>query len=329
MTETRNARPAGALLGLHAQTALHPGAGTALGAVDLPVQRERHTHWPTIAGSALKGILRDACRNDLAGRPDLDTQELVNPDREMRTRRERADNTLALATLFGPPTGDSSEFAGALSVTDARLLAFPVRSLRGVFAWATCPAVVERLQRDADLVGASLPSAALAVADHQALVAGGCPCLIDDRLVLEEFEFTRQPKPLDPALPEWLAGHLLPQRPAYAPTRDRFSRQLVVLSDNDFTHFARHATEVCARVGLDYETKTVKSGALFYQEFLPAETLLYAVVLANPSRSRREADPAALLEALRRHLPAMLQIGGDETTGKGLCAVRLSEGGQA
>lgn len=33
-----------------------------LGTVDLPVQRERHTGWPTIPGSAPKGILRDRCR---------------------------------------------------------------------------------------------------------------------------------------------------------------------------------------------------------------------------------------------------------------------------
>ena len=59
----------GGLLGLHAQTALHPGSGTALGTVDLPVQRERHTHWPTIAGSALKGILgRCVSRADRPGR---------------------------------------------------------------------------------------------------------------------------------------------------------------------------------------------------------------------------------------------------------------------
>ena len=46
---------------------------------------------------------------------------------------------------------------------------------------------------------------------------------------------------------------------------------LVVLHDDDFTHFVRHATEVVARVGLDYGSrKTVKQGALFYQEFLPS-----------------------------------------------------------
>ena len=47
-----SAKVLGALLGIHAQTSLHPGTGTTLGTVDLPIQRERHTHWPTIAGWA-------------------------------------------------------------------------------------------------------------------------------------------------------------------------------------------------------------------------------------------------------------------------------------
>ena len=45
MSEINNQRQAAALLFLHAQTSLHPGSGTALGVVDLPVQRERHTQW--------------------------------------------------------------------------------------------------------------------------------------------------------------------------------------------------------------------------------------------------------------------------------------------
>src|SRR4051794_16286752 len=123
-----------ALLGLHAQTSLHPGAGTALGVVDLPIQRERHTQWPTIPGSALKGVLRDACRE----------KNKVNHDGD----RKRADSDEFLVAAFGPPTDSAGESAGALSITDARLLAFPVRSLKGVFAWVTCSAVLERLRRD-------------------------------------------------------------------------------------------------------------------------------------------------------------------------------------
>ncbi len=57
--------PDAKLLFLHALTGLHPGGGTALGVVDLPVARERHTKWPLIPGSSLKGVLRAACGGSL------------------------------------------------------------------------------------------------------------------------------------------------------------------------------------------------------------------------------------------------------------------------
>jgi CRISPR-associated protein Cmr4 len=321
----------GALLGLHAQTSLHPGAGTALGTVDLPVQRERHTHWPTIAGSALKGILRDACRERIAARDDLDELERFDDtpekraDRGKQTRRERADATLLLNIIFGPPTAGSSEFGGAVSVTDARLLAFPVRSLKGIFAWVSCPAVLERLQRDAALARREVAWPIPKVEPNQAAVAAGdaCACLIEKKqVVLEEFDFTRAGDDAS-SVATWVAETLLPRTPAYEATRRRFAQHFLVLHDDDFTHFARHATEVSARIGLNYETKTVKEGALFYQEFLPTETLLYAVVLANPARGRGGQKAADLLLFLHEQLPPVLQVGGDETTGKGYCAIHL------
>jgi CRISPR-associated protein Cmr4 len=339
MTESKQpSLNAGALLGIHAQTSLHPGTGTALGTVDLPVQRERHTHWPCVAGSALKGVLRDAYRNKVAHSADLanldrwDDKEGSDRIERSGKPRQQADNTLDVAELFGPPTAGSSEFAGALSVTDARLLAYPVRSLRGVFAWVTCPAVLERLQRDVALAKLTLPPlGSLDIPSDQAMVPDGCPCLMGKEhfLVLEEFEFKKSSKFLDAGLLQWLAENLLPASEVYKRTRERFQKQLVVLSNDDFTHFVRFATEVAARVGLDYETKTVKDGALFYQEFLPAESLFYSVVLASPSRSRRNGDPATLLKRLQEHLPEVLQIGGDETTGKGFCGIHFSTGGNA
>lgn len=98
----------------------------------------------------------------------------------------------------------------------------------------------------------------------------------------------------------------------------------MILNDNEFTHFVRHATEVVARIGLDSNTKTVREGALFYQEFLPPESLLYSIVFANASRSGAAIDANGIMDYLRRNLPTVLQIGGDETTGKGLCSIRLT-----
>jgi len=167
------------LLLIHAQTALHPGSGTALGAVDLPVQRERHTQWPTIAGSALKGILRDSCREE--------ARHSYGGDRK-KANEEDPD----LIAAFGPGKVDeSSSHAGALSVTDARILAFPVRSLRGVFAWVTCMDVLQRLQRDLGLAkmdGMTLPEEP---GKEKALCAGASDLLVGgDKLVLKSLSFS-------------------------------------------------------------------------------------------------------------------------------------------
>lgn len=274
----------GALLYLRALTSLHPGSGSALGSVDLPVQRERHTDWPLIPGTSLKGVLRDACRRGDGSDPKLENRLFGRADSEGRE--------------------DATLYAGALSFTDARILAFPVRSLKGVFAWVTCRQALERWKRDAALAGVTVQLPAIQVPADGALVPKGSPCLHNGEVILEEYRFKAQ---------EWAGVEC----PALAADD---GKRLMVVDDTDFTHFVKYSTEVTARIGLDHATKTVKEGALFYQEFLPAETVLYSVVLAAPSRLKE--DPASAAQNLSAFQPpAVIQVGGDETTGKGLCQV--------
>ena len=105
-----------AMLGLLAETPIHPGTGRGMGVVDLPVAREAATDYPVLVGSSLKGALRDR----------METARVDNP-----------------GARFGRP-----EHAGDLLVSDARLLLLPVRSLTGSYRWATCPHLVERYRRD-------------------------------------------------------------------------------------------------------------------------------------------------------------------------------------
>ena len=60
------------------ETPLHAGSGDALGVVDLPIQRERHTGFPKIEASSLKGALRESFeekfitdRNTTRNNPDI------------------------------------------------------------------------------------------------------------------------------------------------------------------------------------------------------------------------------------------------------------------
>ncbi|MCI0427401.1 MAG: type III-B CRISPR module RAMP protein Cmr4, partial [Nitrospiraceae bacterium] len=308
------------------------------------IQRERHTQWPVIPGSALKGILRNACREKaMANYPDEyeELQENGQKTRLLKRSRRRVANEddPLLVAAFGPGKVDeSSAHAGAISLTDARILAFPVRSLRGVFAWVTCSAVLERLNRDLALSGQPPLKLSFSLGKEEAVCPGTSPLLVDgNKLVLEEFEFTQTKKAEDApcednpekkttkTIADWIAARAVSDDA----TAKRIASHLVVLHNDDFTHFVRHATEIVARIGLDYERKTVRTGALFYQEFLPAETLFYSVVLANASRNANLAKKAGeILDYVGGRVKEVpvLQIGGDETTGKGICGVRLFDG---
>jgi CRISPR-associated protein Cmr4 len=312
-----------ALLVLQARTALHPGTGTVLGRVDLPIQRERHTGWPTISSSSIKGVLRDACREQLKSKYERLVAGAEGPERRSPRRRANEEDA-ELVAVFGPGRPEESgAYAGALAVSDARILAFPVRSLRGVFAWVTCPGVLERLSRDAKWSGLNLPDIPLpAPLARQQALPGSAEVVVGDRereaVVLEEFEFAAAGR--CDALARWLSDHVAPD----PLTAQRLRGHLVVLHDDDFTYFVQYATEVVARAALDYERKTIREEEVLFEEYLPAETILYSVVLANETRrTDRIMSASEVLGFLKEKLPEVLQIGANETIGKGFCATRL------
>ena len=115
------------ILGLYSVTPVHAGSGAELSVIDLPIQRERHTGFPVIWGQSLKGVLRRAY--------------------------EKSENGVKTEVIFGPSTERAHDHAGAVSVGDAKILLFPVRSLKGVFAYVMCPIVLERFKRDLELAG--------------------------------------------------------------------------------------------------------------------------------------------------------------------------------
>jgi CRISPR-associated protein Cmr4 len=121
-----------------AETPLHPGSGGDItGLVDLPIQRERHTNFPKIEASGLKGCIREAFENS-SKQISLNSQQININDKKI------------ISLVFGPEDTEEAH-AGALAFTDARILLFPVKSLKGVFAWVTCPMVLERFRKDLGL----------------------------------------------------------------------------------------------------------------------------------------------------------------------------------
>lgn len=311
------------LLTLYTRTPLHVGSGTSVDVVDLPIMRERITGFPVIPASSLKGVLLQHAR-----------EKWGDP--------RKAEPPAEAKVLFGAVDGQGEaqvSNAGCVQIMEAKLLAFPVRSLAGCFAWLTCPAVLERFQRDTGMLrhadGKPLPIPQPPkdkVIPGAELVAGGT-------VVLEEYALPLD-RPLKPDTDDRKLVEQLKNLTGDPLWTSMLLARLALVHDENFQHFVTTCTEVVARIAINPETRTVKGsggeggGALFNQENVPCEALFYSVLTVLPPRRPgvgADFDPNQKLAELLpdgKHPekePPILQIGGDETTGHGLCETKREE----
>lgn len=301
-----------AIMFMYCVSPVHAGTGTSIGTIDSPIQRERHTYHPTIAGSGIKGALREHFDGMLA--------------------RMRAENNgeahrfeQLICPVFGPKPEASSDHAGAVSFSDAQIVLFPVRSLKKSFVYVTCPTALARIQRLLHLAGFTdadnwkLPE----IGELQYIPLGK---LADDQLILESFEFTKAPGAVH-GIAQSIAEHALPKNSQYLEFfRNKIQSDTILISDADFGHFVRHATLVEPHVRINDETGTAEDGGLFYVENLPPETVLASLVMASEERStsKSKMTPAHVIKTVRDNVSGRLvQIGGDSTTGRGQIFVSI------
>lgn len=276
------------LLTIFTRTPLHVGAGSSVGAVDQPIIRERHTGYPVIPGSSLKGVLADLW---------LDWSDKVNPKR----------NDEGVELLGSEDTKKAK--AGSLLIGEGKLVAFPVRSAKGCWAWLTCPLALKRFARDygiaADGDFAPEPPNDEVYAPKKLEIAGS--------VVFEEYPLKIKGEVISKTV-EALAS--LSNDEVW---KDNLADHLAIVSDELFAYFAQNACEIANHNRIDDEKGVVAQGALFSQENVPSEAMFYSVL------NSREADDFAKLEAKLTGEKNLLQIGADMTTGLGWCSVALKE----
>lgn len=335
---------------LHAIAPLHIGSEEGSGGIDLPTLRERHTGYPIVPGSTVKGILREEAE-----------------------RRHGGPEAESVRGAFGPPSAQASDFRSGLVLTDALLLALPVRSLFGTFAWVSCPLVLERLNRDLDLAGhppVPVPAVdghgeGLVAAEKDGKADSDLPATRDGaedgKVFLEELALEARPSPEVGAAAERLGPWIWPGRrqeddlakDKVAQARRFFRRRFLVVSNDAFGFFTRLALEIRARVQIDRDKGTVKVGP-WAEEHLPAESLLAGLALGRATlvkkprlqkpRNGRDEEPSnvrgsdpgtrwdpqralGVLQGLAADGP-VLRFGGHSTIGLGRARFLLADGGE-
>lgn len=324
------------LMMMQTLTPTHVGSGTELSYVDLPLQRETHTGFPKIEASTLKGSIRNAVRSSVG----------IN-------KNGTADGA-AINMLLGNP--DKGDYASAVSITDARLLFFPVKSALGIFAWITCPYAIRRFLKDYEIVSKCVlkngiqagyggtdkkweteklepEDGCVYYADRKNLEIAkskGNFCTAkkdaaEQQVMMEDYTYRAEENKTFGELLKMISSHLKDMGMDWK----QFISHTVLMRDDDFVHFVKHSTEVATRIKIDRDTGTAQSTALFTEEYLPPETLMYSLLFFGKSNQpqRRENTDGELYkqltpkevkeEFLNQFTQNIFQVGGDSSLGKG------------
>lgn len=273
---------------LHAVTPLHVGVEDSLGGVDLPTMKERHTGYPLVPGSSVKGVVRAEVEPSTAGQ------------------------RMEFMAAFGPPSTESGDYRGGLVFTDALLLALPVRSLCGTFAWVTCSQILRRLRRDLHSAGLAATLPVVAVPEKESGVVPGVSApaeaegesgLVPDsallvepggqpRVFLEESVLGVKPDHDFATVARFIGAACWP---GDTDAQTFFRQRLLLVHDDLFNFLSRLGLEVRARVRIDQERGTAADTGPWTEEHMPAETILYGLTMGRFTtyrERRQEGAPA-------------------------------------
>lgn len=200
--------------------------------------------------------------------------------------------------------------------------------MRGVFAWVTCPRILEQFKRDLNIAGITSPDVPIegTTGSESNLFADS------EKVILEEYTFSIRADEKVSIFGKWLNNAFFVKDSSYSYWSKKIKEDIVILSNEDFKDFVDLSTEVITRTKINNKTGTVEDGALFTEEYLPQESLLYSLVLASPvfpgkgdARKKLEDEKFEAIDVmnffddtLSKKCKNRLQTGGNATLGKGL-----------
>jgi len=253
------------LLLIRTVTPLHIGVGRAVGIVDLPIVRDA-LGFPVIPTSSLKGALRSQLNGSLS-------KDIIK-------------------MLFGPEAGEGEEaYAGALAFTEGYLLAIPARSLRGIWALATSPALIHRFLRMLEIMQPLESSKELKELEGLArkLIEEGKDMGVNQAILCKEGEerlsidiMNRKSVIVNEEF-QFECKQSESIREFFEKIRAPEAWRAILLHDDRIRDIVERSILRRARVRLK-ENKTVAEGP-WSEEDVPADTLFFNIILYSKPRS--------------------------------------------
>lgn len=313
------------LLAALALTHLHPGSGRAPGVVDLPVQKDP-LNYPIILASSAKGALKALCARKVCRESCLSN--------EGRIKCEKAP---LCCCLFGSEPHEEESYTSVISILDFVPLAFPAPSARAGYVYVTTPLILRRVSHILQAVGLGSYADSLeklaAEADTRAAVVGN---RLGEDVDIAGMTFEKQRVDLSKLGNE--VTDFLNAIQGLKGMSSTFTQRLIVVRDEEGASIVDKSLVRITRVRLRVDRKTVESGALWTEEYIPAGTVFVSgltinyvlnkycdKILGNNYLTNRN-----LTEKIREKLEELLGgkeftffVGGKESIGRGLIKVKV------
>lgn len=276
----------GAISFFYSITQLHAGKGSDVGVVDLPIQREIHTGYPIVSG------IKGAMRNEFQWGNDEDRN------------------------IFGAPQDKNEDKAGSIAITEAKVFLFPIRSLDRGFVWITSPLVLSRISTALKIIKKDELSNKIDDLLKDLKEEKELSTFESGKVYIEEY--TAETKK------SGQLKEIIEELKDIAPTdylNKKILDNVMLISDENFSFFVKNATEVNARIRINSDTNTVdnNSGGLWYEEYLPQDTVMYSII-------KELRDNNAFDQLKNKIEGSYFNLGGNATIGKGIVYTKLIEG---
>ncbi|MEM0010391.1 MAG: type III-B CRISPR module RAMP protein Cmr4 [Nitrososphaerales archaeon] len=288
---------------IKAITNLHPGVGRTGEIVDLPVQKD-NLGFPIIYSSSLKGALKSILWHQPGVCKDI------------------------VKALMGPEPDDEEKFTSAVAILDALIIAFPVRSLEGVYAFATSPMLLKRFSEYLKIVGKTKTYEYIEKLLNLSIDKSVCEIsekaknllrieALNNRLIINEEIDVEYRTDHSKEIEELEITFGIEQG------------RLILLNDDDALRALERSLVRVTRVAVNREKKTVEEGALWTEEYIPWGTLYATVFLYSKAKKseilQKAEDVKKKLHELLNKMGNYLIIGGNETIGRGIVKLEFNK----
>ena len=294
-----------------------PGGEREGGAIDLRVQRDPITGAPICRSTSLKGAIRGFL-------------ELTN---------KLGKTNINIRDIFGSSINEQVKYPGAIEFMNAGVILYPVQSYIGAFAFITSPYQLQeywlsharnygdnwaiKLIEKLDNIRSKLNDKK-AIIPSESIFDGSDIVLYGGEYILRanEYEVDQEFKKIlnelvSKAIPRINNNPLA----GYKYIESKIKTSTILLPDDKFIEVVNRTLPRVTRIALDYETKSVREGALFIQEVIPKHTLL-ASGIYKAIRYKDNDTINSFMNILRN---ALINVGGGETVGYGMIRLVVSK----